>query len=290
VSGRCVILLAVACLFLQGGCAARFRAPPQPAAEHPATAGMPAVWSLPAPRYGSWFYERRDLMHEGPAEDALYRRVIRPGRILEGVLVGVPFLPLEGYLRRPEMTPAEMNALPKAPLRWAYAALLIELDSPMPLYPLEIRPGESILGVSNLGCFDRNGHRIEYGSIEREVIAEGREDVLCPAGRFVGCMRIRVDLRLRFPWGPSVDVTEYLWLAEGFGEVQRVEHITGWIWLFWIESAYQYALVSFEPAPATGPTTQPAEEPLDWSRIAVVFDRVFPRPRMSGMYVELVGE
>ncbi|MGB9623354.1 MAG: hypothetical protein ACPMAQ_00690 [Phycisphaerae bacterium] len=289
-SGRWVILVGVACVSLQGGCAARFRAPPQPAAEYPTTAGMPAVWTLPAPRYGSWAYERRDLMQEGPAEDALYRRVTRPGRIMEGDLIGIPFLPLEAYLRRPEMTPARMNALPKAPLRRAYAALIIELDSPMPLYPLEIRPREPILEVSNLGCFDRNGHRIEYGSIEREVIAEGREDVLCPAGRFPGCIRLRLDLRFRFPWGPSVDVTEYLWLAEGFGEVQRVEHITGWIWLFWIESAYQYSLVSFEPAPTTGPTTQPAEELLNWSRMAVTFDRVFPRPRMSGLYVELVGE
>lgn len=279
-----------------GGCASRFHVPPPqtPAQPTTTTTSLPAMWKLPPPRYGNWLFERRDLLHEEPAGPSPYARQTRPGRIIEGRLIGSPFLPIKSYLRRPEMTPAEMNALPKAPLLRAYAALMLELDSPMPLYPLVMPWDASVIDVSNIGCFDRTGHRLDYGTITREVRVEGREGVFCRAGWFPDCVRLRIDLRLRFPWSPSVDVTEYLWLADGLGEVRRVEHITGWMWLFWIESAYEYSLASFEPVEAKSPTrpavSQPVAEPINWSCIAVVFDRVFPRPRVSGMYVEQVAD
>jgi hypothetical protein len=304
--GSLLHLVTMSCLLAAGvgGCVARFRAPPQQVATRPATTA-PEVWTLPGPRYGNWVYERRDLLRESPGEPVPYRRQTRPGRIIEGQLIGVPFLPLKDYFRRPEMTPAQMNALPKAPLQRAYAALMLELDSPMPLYPLRITVGEPVVGVSNIACFNRFGHRLDYGTIEREVTVEGVQDVTCRVGWFPECKRIRVHLRFRFPWGPSVDVSEYLWLADGLGEVKRVEHITGWIWLFWMESAYEYSLVSFEPVTVPARTRPAAsrilggrapdrqgapDERIDWSRIAVTFDQVFPQPRVSGMYVELVDE
>ncbi len=278
---------------LLAGCTSRFHSPaPYTAGPSPtATDSAPREWVLPFPRDGDWVYERRDILRREPDLPVLYRRLTRPARIVEAELIDTPLLPIREYFRRPSMTPEEVNALPKAPLK-ARAALMIELDEPMPLYPARLPSDRPVVGSSVIRCYNRGGHRVAEGRIEREVTAEGLEDVTVPAGIFASCKRIRVDLRLRFPLGPTLDVTEYIWLADRLGEVRRIEHISGWFLIVPVESAYEYALVSFGAVPAadTAPAVPGAGPPAHWSRLAVLFDRVFPGPSVSGLYVELVGE
>ncbi len=288
---------ALACVLfvLTPGCAARFRTPARHVSAAPSTAASrPPAWTLSAPRNGEWVYERIDMLQDPPDLPVFYPRQTRTTREIQSALIGVPLLPIESYLRRPGMTPEEQNALPKLPMR-ARAIAMIEIEAPMPFYPAELPVDRPALATSPIGGFNRAGYRVAYGLLEREVFAEGIEDVTCPAGVFRDCKRIRVALRFRFEWGPTIDATEYLWLADGLGEVQRIEHIVGWFVLIPVESAYRYSLVSFTPAveatSAASPPAAPAPEgPKAWSRVLVTFDRVFPQPSVSGMYVELVRD
>ena len=267
------------------GCAGRFR-PPSGHDMPPRSVEAAEVWTLPSPRLGHRIFERKNLMRN---ETDQYAQIVEPDRVIEGACIGRPFLAIREYLRRPEMTPQEMESLPKAPLK-AHYALMFELDSPRRLYPQRIHRGEPAVATSKIGCFDQNGHRFYYGRVTRTAVTEGLEDVSCPAGEFKDCRRVRVELAFRFPWGPVVDVTRYMWLAEGVGEVRRIEHVRGVVWLLFLESAYEYLLVSFAPAEphvASSSTSKPAEALGIWSCIAVLFDRTFPQPRVSGVLVEL---
>ncbi|MBN1488530.1 MAG: hypothetical protein JXA69_01315 [Phycisphaerae bacterium] len=280
-------VLATAAMLLPAsmGCAGRFRPPPGHDMPPPA-AEVAEIWTLPSPRLGHRIFERKNLMRN---ETDQYAQIVEPDRVIEGACIGRPFLAIREYLRRPEMTPREMESLPKAPLK-AHYALMFELDSPRRLYPQQLRRGEPALATSRVGCFDQNGHRFCYGRVTRTAVTEGIEDVSCPAGEFKDCRRLRVELEFRFPWGPVVDVTRYMWLAEGVGEVRRIEHVRGVVWLLFLESAYEYLLVSFtptEPYVTSSPTSKPAEALGVWSCIAVLFDRTFPQPRVGGVLVEL---
>jgi len=253
-----------------------------------------SAWKLPAGLEGRWVYERRDLVRRGRDDPEPYLRRISGGRVREGQLLDVVFLPIERYLRRPSARPEQMEAQPKAPLR-ARAALMVELDPPISLYPTSISTSGPLVESAEVGLFDRRGHRVYLGRVEREIQTQGLEEVTCPAGTFRSCKRLRIGLRFRFPWGASADIDEYLWLDDAVGEVRRVERISVLYWVFWMEAAYEYRLVSYEPE-ASGPVAadrsgKPEEDgnaPILWSRAAAVFDRVFPHPRLSGLYAERV--
>lgn len=282
-----------ALLFWLGGCLAGVRMPEAAPAPSSQASTRPSVWELPAGLEGRWVYERRDLVRRGRDDPEPYVRRISGGRIREGQLLNTVFLPIERYLRRPAMTPEQMEALPKAPLR-ARAALMVELDPPISLYPAQVSTTEPLVESAEVGLFDRRGHRIYLGRVEREIQTQGLEEVTCPAGTFRSCKRLRIGLRFRFPWGASADIDEYLWLDDAVGEVRRVERISVLYWVFWMEGAYEYRLVSYDPkpsAPAANRSGGPAEDggaPILWSRAAAVFDRVFPHPRLSGLYAERV--
>jgi len=211
---------------------------------------------------------------------------LKTGLQTEGALITRRFLPLTTYIRRPEMSPEQLNALPKAPLL-GYAAVIVELDQPMPYYPATIRLGETVTNTSVIGCYDRLGRKFFPGTVQRTATAECYEDVTCPAGEFKQCKRMRIELKFRFPLAVSTDVTEYRWFADGVGEVRRLEHLTCVILVFWMEATYDYRLVSyFLDSPESQPTETP---PRDWTCIAALFDRTFPHPRLSGMHVELTS-
>ena len=222
-----------------------------------------------------------NILQRDPELPALYARRMRRDRQLEGRLIEMPLRPLQDYLRRPDMTPEQARALPTPPFQ-NLTAVVIELETPLPLYPSALRLDRAAVDASPIRRFHRSGYQTAEGTIEREVIAEGSEDVICPAGTFRGCKRIRVELRLRFLWGPNIDVTEYIWLADRLGEVRRIEHIQGCFFVFFLESAYQYSLLSFEPAA----DSRPAVESPRWSRILATFDKVFPNPSLGGLCVE----
>jgi hypothetical protein len=288
---RKVQVLSLLVCGLAAGCAREFRPPGKGVVQAPeaATASGPAVVSIGRTRYGRWVYERRSLMGGDSDTAQSYVRLVRPGRRIEGEFVGKQFGPIAGYLRRPEMTPEQMEGLPKAPIKHKRrAAYMIEIASPAPLCPESLRLGETQTDRSEIGVFDYRGHRTHLGTVERTAAAEGIEDVRTPAGLYPGCVRVRTEIAIRLSFAVRMDVELYQWFAPGFGEVRRVEHFTALVWVFWMESAYDYVLRAFVPDDVSAARAA-GERMRKWSRAAIWFDRTFPRPRVAGLYIELVN-
>ena len=179
-----------------------------------------------------------------------------------------------------------MEGPPQPPLSGG-AAFFLEFDPPLAPFPSVIRPDQTAVTEVAVRYYDRTGRLRFRGTVERRVELEGLESVEVPAGRFADCLRLRADMRFRFPWGPRVDTTEYTWLARGVGEVRRIEHFEG-LALFWIVSetvSHELAAYAEPAAPAEyAPGLRPARR---WWRAAVLFERWFPRPLVGGIHHQL---
>jgi hypothetical protein len=152
----------------------------------------------------------------------------------------------------------------------------------MPTIPAELDLSDPIETTTRLRYYGRDGRPLAEGRLTRIVQIEGFEDVEAPAGRFEQCLRVRLDLQIRFAWGLAVDWTSYFWLSPKVGEVRRVQRFSGWLWIFPFGSAHEYALISHETADndAILPVA-PA-----WHYGAILFDRGLPRPQIGGMVID----
>jgi hypothetical protein len=94
------------------------------------------------------------------------------------------------------------------------------------LFPAEARPGERARFESVVK--HTTGNKTTSGSVAREVVLEGVEDVTTPAGSFARCLRFRVTQENR----PDEDgafvarTAETVWLARGLGEVRSVARVS----------------------------------------------------------------
>jgi hypothetical protein len=84
-----------------------------------------------------------------------------------------------------------------------------------------------------------------------------------------------------------VNLSEYLWLARGEGEIKRIERIQALIFPFFFDEVHVYEAVA-------GETTDVSEEPVSegargWEIMALVLDRFIPRLRVAGTLVQVVA-
>ncbi len=281
------LVIPLICLSAGAGCVGRWR-PPLPREQHVSSTTRPDFATyLRANRTGIRVYERTTLRgSSSESEMATYPREMTAERMREGTLTSIPLFPLEHYLQPPHAArtqPAEA-ALPASPVRGGFV-VFFELSEPMPVMPIDLRMYTPVSTTSPVHYFDHMGRPIDSGSLKRVVELEGVETVDCPAGTFADCLRVRVDLTVRFRWGPIIDWTSYLWLSPHVGEVKHVQRISGWFWILWFGSAHEYLLTSYQPL-ATPAEMEPAPE---WVRGVVQFDGLIPFPQIAGMAVDFAG-
>lgn len=287
-AARCCCL-ALGLLAAASGC---FRpAPPKLNLERPEplTPTLDLKAYLEASRRGEWVYERTDLRSNDDQAPARYVRRITEGRMSEGILSHRPLPPLERYLhpgdgRRSTTQPAPA---PPPPLSTREAPHFFELAEPMPVIPPDLVPMKPVSTTTALRYYGRRGRFEMTGTLTRSVHLEGTQDVEVPAGNFTDCLRLRVELRIAFPLGPTIDWNSYVWLSREAGEVRRIDEFSGTFWVFGFGSAHEYRLASYSRAePSGGSTASPA--PL-WRRGLITLDRPIPRPRISGMIVDFAA-
>ncbi|NLX14833.1 MAG: hypothetical protein GXY44_14450 [Phycisphaerales bacterium] len=269
-----------------GGCTGTWR-PPTVQPETPATQSSPTLAEcLRSDRLGRRVYERRDLTGRKDATPSAYARCYRHDRIQEGILAERSFLPLDRYLVSTSAQPSEA-----ARPRLSFGRLMtiyFEVTDPLATMPLELESNQPIRSSTSIRYFDYLGRPSMLGTVTREAEIEGYEDVESPAGSFANCLRVRVDLKVTFPWTMVADLKHFVWLSPQVGEVRRVQNMTGWFLIFWFGSTQEYRLTEYTKPPVADPV-DPAQADLapKWKRGLVVFDRGYPSVRIGGMVIDL---
>jgi len=189
------------------------------------------------------------------------------------------------------------------------AACFLEFDPPLVDLPERISADLPFAQRCRLRCYDRDAKLWREGTATRRVFFESLESVTTSSQTYADCARLRIDTHIRLRWGPRVNVTTYSWLAPGFGEVRRVEEISGLALLILFDEVYEYELIEAVREAAltsatrpAGPTTRPQRpkppsvqpdfapyQPAAWSRCAIFLDRSLPHPRLGGLVAELAS-
>jgi hypothetical protein len=276
---HCLAFGASACLL--AGCAPTW-IPPEP----PQTAAMPQVLRVrdfgcaepAAPR----LYLRRDLKRpDAPPE--LYESATDHDKHIEGSLIGRSAGSLDRYIHDERDDPSAVH------LAWPQsspngAGFFLALDPPLPRLPEFVDTREPTVSTCSVRLYNWRGKHLFRGMLERTVRYLG----FAPAGTIanlpVECLRLEVRSRIRLHWGPTVNITEYLWLAPRLGEVRRIERLQGWAWFLPFDTAWQYDLVDphrTDQLPRPGAAAHPL-----WSLIAIHLDRALPHPRVGGIMAE----
>ncbi len=282
------------------GCVGQWR-PSNEYVSQPLQSQGPSRWEacLHANRLGRWVYERRELPQPKRRPVRMHVRQIDLSRLSEGVLEDRPFLRLDEYLdlKRAATTrsadesaatqPAHREDLtedrPRAPLAGGTSIFfrLAEAADPM---PSELESVGTVTSETSVIYYDFLGAPQVKGMLNRCSEFEGVEDVECPAGRFERCARIRVDLKVHFPWVAIVDLTTYLWLTPEVGEVRRVQRLSGWFLIFPFASADEYQLVSYTPTAASN-FSECCRAPM-WKTGVVLLEGDYPGIRIGGMVID----
>jgi hypothetical protein len=223
-------------------------------------------------------YERRELPEGTDGPPARYGRKMTQTEMLEGAMEDGRVPDLRHHHRRASSQPASDGTRPRRNGLWVN----FEVDEPLSPVPAELTFDQPATLTTGIHYTDQAGRSLADGVLTRIATIEGVEAVDVPAGHFEDCLRVRVDLAMRFRWGPTVDWTSYLWFTPEVGEVRRVNRVTGLFFIFWFGSAHEYNLVSHESHPTA---TAPAGLP-EWSGGTLLLNRTIPRPEIAGMSVE----
>lgn len=238
---------------------------------------------LRATRYGEWVYRRTEL---GTADDASATRYVRrvtADRLSEGILSGRTLPPLSDYIQGGAGDQTTTRPAEPPPLSQREAPQLFELAEPMTPIPVELTADHPIATTTELRYYDRRGRLKTTGTLTRRVQLEGTQEVETPAGHFKDCLRLRLDLRIELPFGPTIDWNSYFWLSREAGEVRRIEEFSGTFWIFGFGSAHEYQLVSYTRGE---PPAEPGVVAPKWARGLITIDRPIPRPRVSGVMID----
>jgi len=120
----------------------------------------------------------------------------------------------------------------------------------LPLFPAVAVKGETARFPSTVKHV--SGRSTTTGSIVREVVLLGAEDVETPAGRFPGCLKFRVKQENRPETGGSfvARTEETVWLARGTGEVKSIaETSLETFGVTWLKATITLELESVAAAP-----------------------------------------
>ncbi len=268
-----------------GGCGGKWHPPNRTETASPQSRPT-LVECLRVDGQGRRIYERRDYPVRKGASTSVYARDYHRDRIQEGMLVDRALLPLDRYLRNVTTQPATEKR-PKLSFG-RFMTIFFEVTDPLPTMPLDLDLKQPIQSTTSIRYFDYLGRPAMWGTVTREAEIEGYEDVECPAGRFEDCLRVRVDLKVHFPWTMMADLKHYVWLSPRVGEVRRLQSLTGWFLIFLFGSTQEYRLMSYSSSSATGQAElSPAAIAPGWKRGLVVFDRGYPYVRIGGMVVDL---
>lgn len=248
----------------------------------PAGPGFDLNDYLRAMRRGQWTYKRCSAPCEESSERDLYARIQYGRRMKEGRLVEADFQAIEHYLQ-----PKDADEKPSVDetLKELKGAgfVFFKLEEPLEPIPRTLARGQPEVATTELTYYDYRGRRAATGELTRTVELEGFETVICPAGTFEDCLRVRVDLDVKFPWVLRLSWSSYLWISPRVGEVRRVHHLSGWFLIFWFSSGHEYELQDrkdIDKSDATGVLSP------RWSTGAILFDRIAPKPVIGGMIVD----
>ncbi len=270
-------------MLASAGCGQPWRPPPAVAnTDHPPDVPDLSAYLRPA-RFGTWAYDRRELTGREDEPPFQYPRRVSRRRMKEGGLLPRRLLPLDRYLPPPQTLasqPADTDR-PSFPFHGT-AGFIIRLGEPLAVIPADLTAGAPAVHETSVRWY-YDGIVSGEGTLIRVAEIEGFEDVTCPAGTFERCLRVRVDLKISFPWGPIIDWTSYLWLSPEVGEVRRVQRVAGWYLIFFFRSTHELLLAE-PPSPDSSP--QPIDLDPGWSTIAILFDRMIPSPQIAGMVVD----
>ena len=223
-----------------------------------------------------------------------YERRSGGGMVAEGSLAKKPVRTVTQYLARTPGGQYLRGMLwPQDPQKQG-AAFFLEFDPPLARLPRLIDANGGFNQECRLRYFNRDAVEARGGSVTRQVVFEGFETIEAGGLEYAGCVRLRIETRYRIRWAPRVNVSEYVWLAPGIGEVRRVESFSGLALPVFFNGLHVYELIGESPessaatqlvrASAIGPS--PVEA---WSSCAVYLDRLLPRPRLGGLAVELAS-
>jgi hypothetical protein len=269
------------------GCAPAWRPPLTISPPDTAPPSVALAAYLPRDPGRPRIYQRRNPAAPETPPDR-YVRACAPAALIEGSLVGRVNQPITQYLE--PIAPAGNDP---AQVSWPQtgpggAAFFLVLDPPLPPYPDAVSTDSAVDARTTVHWFDYRGRAVMDGTLERTVRLEGREPITLPRGQTVDCIRLHIETRIRFAWGPRVNVTEYVWLARGLGDIRRIERLHGLAWLLPFDAVRQYDLISPQPSNAMLATAR-AQRTTDWSTIAVHLDRIWPAPRVAGLAVEFAS-
>jgi hypothetical protein len=275
-------------LALTAGCVSTWRPALEPRPNPQESAKVELAAYLPQATPGRQVYLRRDpRLRSEPV--TWYARQVETTRQLDGVFVDREVGELTAYVAGPGQ---------EEPLRyfdWTLGGeerkvgFFLEFDPPLVYLPPTLPATGATEGRYALRVFDRWGHRLRTGTVKRTVRLEGHEDVAADGVRFEACLRVVADTSIRVNWGPWVEVTEYLWLARGIGEVKRIDVIQALVFPFYFHEAFAYELAAAQDR-AEGVAGAPASRPPAWARMVVMLDRFLPRLRVGGAVVEYAAQ
>ena len=280
----CLVLLSVGSLTLGTGCLGAWRPSLESVREVPSVAPIDLAEYLPAVPFCR-SYLRSDLRRTDESASP-YERQADTMQRRDGLFADLDLGDLTQYLYQPESEePARYLTWP-APEASRWLGLFMEFDPPLIYLPATIDAETEVRCRSDVCVFDRWGHRMRTGTVERTVRVEGFEDVLATDVSYRACLRLAIDTQIRVPWSARVDLTEYLWLAPGIGEVKRVERIQVLaVPFFYFDEAYVSELAAEPESVAETVRDHPTPEPA-WARLAILLDRFLPRLRVGGVLVE----
>jgi hypothetical protein len=294
-SGWRLNAVAVVTMALLGGCSRPWR-PTQidPDTAH-AAHNLCSYLAMPA---GRCVYLRTELDRDEASPPREYARTVSHDRFSEGLLDGVRFEPLHGYLRddEEENEPAAgRTPQPPPPFGRRGFSFYMRLAEPLAPIPPGIGLGEPVSDSTDMYYYTAGGRHAESGWLTRTAELEGFEDVETPAGRFEGCLRARVELSIWFPLGPVANLTSYVWLTKDGYEVRRVQRLSGWLLIFRFRSAHEFLLKSY--GPQSGASTAPGQAgesglvqalTSPWESGAFMLERLLPAPQIGGMLGDLI--
>ncbi|MFH0982320.1 MAG: hypothetical protein V2A79_12375 [Planctomycetota bacterium] len=280
-------LSSIAALIVLAGCAETWRPPMAPLRDVPPAAAFDLASYFPAATEHRRVYLRRNLRApDAPA--MIYARQLGGRRQRDGAFADREVGEWTCFVARPgEAEPGRYLDWPASDQdRWL--GIFLEFDPPLEYLPMTLPTAAEAECRSALRVFDRWGHRFRTGTAKRTVRMEGHEDVVTDGVRFEACLRLVAETAIRVPWGPRVDVTEYLWLARGMGEVRRIEHIRALAFPLYFDEAYAYELAAGR-LPVARQVSDLPPRPLVWARMMVLLDRFLPGLRLGGTVVEYAG-
>lgn len=239
-----------------------------------------------------------------------YEQVVTSEGRQEGSLVEVVAFPLDQYLDphserrlRPAVSwPTELGR--------NFDAFFIEFKPPLPEWPTDARPGETVQVRAEVVAYERDGTPFAEGLVRRTMRHAGYETLPVGDQVFEEAARFEAQSELTFGWLAVIRVSETVWFVRGLGLIRREEHYSGRaLWLFRFEGASDYWRSDF-----AGPRLEAAGERLDsfvskpvsfektafdarvradrldrpraWSHAAICFERRGRNLRLAGLAVD----